>query len=108
MRTGKFQIKRQLIAYAFAIFYLFLVSGRLAASPAESDEAAHFRAKMQVRVLERIASFRDDGSDIRVWFPAIAHVSMQWADILNWVAPTPIILSLSRFPFQFEININGP
>lgn len=108
MRTGNFQIKRQLIAYAFATFYLFLVSGRLAATAAESEEAAHFRAKIQLRALERIATFGDDNSDIRNWVPALADLSMQWAGISTSVASTPVSLWLSRTPFQFQININGP
>ena len=57
MSTRKIEIKRrQLVVCVFAAVYLFLVSGRLSPSRENSDEAAHFRAKMQIRVSERVAS----------------------------------------------------
>jgi hypothetical protein len=109
MSTRKIEIKRrQMVACFFAAFYLLLVSDRLSAGPAESDEAAHFRAKMQIRVLERVANMRDDDTGVRLWLIAELDESSQRSPETSQPDLTPRTTSVTRYPYQFQININGP
>lgn len=109
MSNRKIEIKRrQLIVCFFAAAYLFLVSGRLSACPDETEEAAHFRAKMQIRVMERVASQRDDETGMRFIVCASLGESTQWPAVSRQSEPVPLTSSLRRYICQSEISINGP
>jgi hypothetical protein len=109
MSTRKIEIKRrQLVVCVFAAVYLFLVSGRLSPSRENSDEAAHFRAKMQIRVSERVASLRDDDAGTRLLPAAQLQESLQWPATVRQTKPVPLTSPSRRYTHQSEISINGP